>query len=43
MTPSSFITRAGLAADLAELGLASGDAVMVHAAVSKVGRLLDGP
>ncbi|MFN3047235.1 aminoglycoside 3-N-acetyltransferase [Pseudomonas alloputida] len=43
MTPSSFVPRAALAAELAELGLASGDAVMVHAAVSKVGRLLDGP
>lgn len=38
-----FVTRTSLAADLAALGLASGDAVMVHAAVSKVGRLLDGP
>lgn len=43
MTPTSFITRASLAADLAKLGLAPGDSVMVHAAVSKVGRLLDGP
>jgi len=40
---SSFVTRTSLAADLAALGLAAGDAVMVHAAVSKVGRLLDGP
>lgn len=39
----SIVTRTSLAADLAALGLASGDAVMVHAAVSKVGRLLDGP
>lgn len=38
-----FVTRASLAADLSRLGLAPGDAVMVHAAVSKVGRLLDGP
>lgn len=43
MTPTSFITRASLAADLARLGLDPGDSVMVHAAVSKVGRLLDGP
>lgn len=44
LSPASpFVTRAALAADLAKLGLASGDAVMVHAAVSKVGRLLDGP
>lgn len=40
---ASFVTRAALAADLAALGLASGDSVMLHAAVSKVGRLLDGP
>ncbi|RXT56441.1 aminoglycoside 3-N-acetyltransferase [Bosea sp. Tri-44] len=43
LPPASFVTRASLAADLAALGLASGDAVMVHAAVSRVGRLLDGP
>lgn len=44
LSPASpFVTRAALAADLAKLGLAPGDAVMVHAAVSKVGRLLDGP
>ncbi|MDU0575562.1 aminoglycoside 3-N-acetyltransferase [Pseudomonas aeruginosa] len=41
--PASFVTRASLAVDLTKLGLAPGDAVMVHAAVSKVGRLLDGP
>lgn len=41
--PASFVTRASLAAELSRLGLAPGDAVMVHAAVSKVGRLLDGP
>ncbi|CAD5256134.1 Aminoglycoside N(3)-acetyltransferase III [Bosea sp. 62] len=40
---AAFVTRASLAADLSRLGLAPGDAVMVHAAVSKVGRLLDGP
>jgi len=43
MTISSFVTRTSLAADLARLGLDPGDAVMVHAAVSKVGHLLDGP
>ncbi|AZO77637.1 MULTISPECIES: aminoglycoside 3-N-acetyltransferase [unclassified Bosea (in: a-proteobacteria)] len=43
LPPASFVTRASLAADLAALGLASGDAVMVHAAVSRVGCLLDGP
>jgi aminoglycoside 3-N-acetyltransferase len=43
MTSASFVTRASLAADLARFGLVPGDAVMVHAAVSKVGRLLDGP
>lgn len=41
--PAPFVTRASLAVDLTKLGLAPGDAVMVHAAVSKVGRLLDGP
>jgi aminoglycoside 3-N-acetyltransferase len=41
--PAPFVTRASLAADIAALGLAAGDAIMVHAAVSKVGRLLDGP
>ncbi|WID96574.1 aminoglycoside 3-N-acetyltransferase [Bosea vestrisii] len=40
---AAFVTRASLAADLAKIGLVPGDAVMVHAAVSKVGRLLDGP
>ncbi|CAN7447316.1 aminoglycoside 3-N-acetyltransferase [Bosea sp. LjRoot237] len=40
---SPFLSRAAIAADLARFGLASGDAVMVHAAVSKVGHLLDGP
>lgn len=43
MTLPTFVTRALLAADLARLGLARADVVMVHAAVSKVGRLLDGP
>lgn len=43
MPPASFVTRASLAADLARLGLARGDTVMAHAAVSKIGRLLDGP
>lgn len=38
-----FISRAALAADLATLGIEPGDAVMVHAAISTVGRLLDGP
>ncbi|CAN7245324.1 aminoglycoside 3-N-acetyltransferase [Bosea sp. LjRoot90] len=43
LPPASFVTRTALAANLAKLGLVSGDAVMVHAAVSRVGRLLDGP
>jgi aminoglycoside 3-N-acetyltransferase len=42
-TASPFLTRAGLAADLAALGLRPGDTVMVHAAISRVGRLLNGP
>jgi aminoglycoside 3-N-acetyltransferase len=38
-----FLTRADIAADLARLGVASGDIVMVHAALSKIGRVLGGP
>jgi aminoglycoside 3-N-acetyltransferase len=40
---TEFITRAALAEDLRRLGLASGDTVMVHAAMRKVGELLNGP
>lgn len=40
---TSFITRADLAADLSHLGLLPGDIVMVHAALSKIGRVLGGP
>jgi aminoglycoside 3-N-acetyltransferase len=39
----AFRTRADLRADLEALGLRSGDCVMVHAAMRKVGRLLYGP
>ena len=42
-SPFPFRTRASLRADLEALGLRAGDAVMVHAAISKVGRLLNGP
>lgn len=38
-----FVTRADLGADLAELGLRPGDAVLAHGALSRVGRLLSGP
>lgn len=38
-----FQTRLLLAADLRKLGIRSGDTVMVHAAMSRVGRLLNGP
>lgn len=38
-----FVTRAALAADLRAFGLRPGAAVMVHAAVSRLGRLLNGP
>jgi aminoglycoside 3-N-acetyltransferase len=38
-----FVTRAGLSADLEGMGLGTGDMVMVHAAMSRVGRLLNGP
>lgn len=40
---SGLLTRADLARDLRALGMVDGDAVMVHAAVSAVGPLLDGP
>ena len=40
---SEVLTRAGLAADLRELGVRQGDAVMVHAAFSRVGPVLGGP
>lgn len=38
-----FSTRADLRADLTALGLRPGDAVMAHGALSRVGRLLNGP
>ena len=38
-----FMTRAGLAEDLRRLGLRPGDAVLAHGALSRVGRLLNGP
>lgn len=38
-----FVTRAALGADLRALGLNPGDTVMVHASVSRIGRLLGGP
>ena len=38
-----FLTRAGLAADLAALGLRPGDIVMVHAACRRIGPVLGGP
>ncbi|MGW8142280.1 aminoglycoside 3-N-acetyltransferase [Sphingomonas sp. OV641] len=38
-----YLTVAGLRADLARLGLATGDIVLVHAACSRVGRVLGGP
>lgn len=41
--PPSFHTRASLQQDLQQLGICSGDMVMVHAAMSKVGPLLNGP
>jgi aminoglycoside 3-N-acetyltransferase len=37
------LTRSSLAADLRRIGLAEGDAVMVHAAFSRVGTVLGGP
>lgn len=41
--PPAFLTRSDLRADLERLGVRGGDVVMVHAAMSKVGRLLNGP
>lgn len=38
-----FLTRADLRADLRQLGLRPGDAVLAHGALSTVGRLLNGP
>jgi len=38
-----FVTRAQLRADLERLGLRAGDTVMAHAALSRVGRMLNGP
>ncbi len=40
---SRFCTRASLRDDLKDLGVKAGDMVMVHAAVSRLGRLLNGP
>ncbi len=42
-TPPAPITRAGLRADLARLGIESGDIVMVHAACKRVGPVFGGP
>lgn len=39
----SFVTRAGLRADLRRLGLRPGDAVLAHGALRRAGRLLNGP
>ncbi|TCL75526.1 aminoglycoside 3-N-acetyltransferase [Rhizobium sp. BK251] len=41
--PALFHTRASLHGDLLRFGLRSGDAVMVHAAFSRVGPVLNGP
>ena len=38
-----FLTRSDLAGDLSALGVAPGDIVMVHAAVSTAGELINGP
>lgn len=39
----AFHTRASLRKDLEDLGVLAGDMVMVHAAMSRAGRLLNGP
>lgn len=41
--PAGLLTRSGLRADLARLGLRAGDTLMVHAALRRVGRVLGGP
>lgn len=41
--PSPFVTGERLRHDLRALGIEPGDSVMVHAAMSRVGRLLHGP
>jgi aminoglycoside 3-N-acetyltransferase len=43
MQEPPFITRADLSVDLARLGVAPGDIVMVHAACSRIGPVLGGP
>jgi aminoglycoside 3-N-acetyltransferase len=43
MDERPFQTRSQLQEDARELGIGSGDIVMVHAALSRVGRLLNGP
>jgi aminoglycoside 3-N-acetyltransferase len=40
---ATVLTRSSLAADLRELGLTAGDAVMIHAAFSRVGKVVGGP
>ena len=39
----SYNTRSSLRDDLTRIGLSAGDTVMVHAAMSKVGPMLNGP
>ncbi len=43
MDPHLFGTRASLRDDLRRMGIVAGDMIMVHAAMSKVGPLLNGP
>lgn len=43
MTAPHFHTRLSLSQDLEKLGLRAGDMIMVHAAMSRLGRLLNGP
>ena len=38
-----FLSRSDLASELRSLGLSSGDTVMVHAAISAVGEMINGP
>ncbi|MCC3765166.1 aminoglycoside 3-N-acetyltransferase [Glycomyces sp. TRM65418] len=41
--PTAVLTRSSLAEDLRRIGLADGDAVMIHAAFGSVGTVLGGP
>jgi aminoglycoside 3-N-acetyltransferase len=41
--PSHLVTRSGLREDVRRMGVSGGDTIMIHAAMSEVGPLLNGP